>query len=129
MRNNPVLIYIWLLIIGYGCVSTLCVHFVNISTAMIYTGYGILILWILYTLVLANKKRKDKTFISNGILIGAVIVIAIAFGLLFQNKELIGNHISNHHSAYYISSWVVFILFLIINWIYVQQHLKKTHNK
>lgn len=129
MENNPILIYIWLLIIGYGCVGALCIPFVSISTAIIYAVYGILILWILYTLVLVYKKRKNKTSISSYALIVAVIVIAVAFGLLFQNKELIGNHINNHHSAYYISSWTVFILFLIINWIYVQKHLKKRHHK
>lgn len=95
--------------------SALCIPFVSISTAIIYAVYGILILWILYTLVLVYKKRKNKTSISSYALIVAVIVIAVAFGLLFQNKELIGNHINNHHSAYYISSWAVFILFLIIN--------------
>ena len=129
MKNNPILIYIWLLIIGYGYVGALCIPFVGISTAIIYAVYGILILWILYTLVLVYKKRKNKTSISSYALIVAVIVIAVAFGLLFQNKELIGNHINNHHSAYYISSWTVFILFLIINWIYVQKHLKKRHHK
>lgn len=129
MKNNPILIYIWLLIIGYGCVSALCIPFVSISTAIIYAVYGILIFWILYTLVLVYKKRKNKTSISSYALIVAVIIIAVAFGLLFQNKELIGNHINNHHNAYYISSWVVFILFLIINWIYVQKHLKKRHHK
>lgn len=129
MKNNPILIYIWLLIIGYGCVGALCIPFVGISTAIIYAVYGILILWILYTLVLVYKKRKNKISISSYALIVAVIVIAVAFGLLFQNKELIGNHINNHHSAYYISSWTVFILFLIINWIYVQKHLKKRHHK
>lgn len=129
MKNNPILIYIWLLIIGYGCVSALCIPFVSISTAIIYAVYGILIFWILYTLVLVYKKRKNKTSISSYALIVAVIVIAVAFGLLFQNKELIGNHINNHHNAYYISSWAVFILFLIINWIYVQKHLKKRHHK
>lgn len=129
MKNNPILIYIWLLITGYGCVSALCIPFVSISTAIIYAVYGILILWILYSLVLVSKKRKNKTSISSYALIVAVIVIAVAFGLLFQNKELIGNHINNHHSAYYISSWTIFILFLIINWIYVQKHLKKRHHK
>ena len=103
MKNNPILIYIWLLIIGYGCVGALCIPFVGISTAIIYAVYGILILWILYTLVLVYKKRKNKTSISSYALIVAVIVIAVAFGLLFQNKELIGNHINNHHSAYYLS--------------------------
>ena len=125
MRNNPFLNYIWLLIIGYGCVSALCIPFLGLSAAMVYSGYGILILWILYTLFLVYKKRKNVIQINNFILIGTVVGITIAFVLLFQNKELLENYISNHQNAFYISSWSVFILFLIMNWIYVQKHIKK----
>lgn len=125
MRNNLFLFYIWLFIIGYGCISALCIPFAGLSAAMVYSGYGILILWILYTLFLVYKKRKNVIQINNYILIGTVVGITIAFVLLFQNEELLENYISNHQNAFYISSWSVFILFLIMNWIYVQKRIKK----
>ena len=84
MRNNPFFNYIWLLIIGYGCMSALCLPFLGISAATVYSGYGILILWILYTSFLVYKKRNNVIQINNYILIGAAVGITIAFVLLFH---------------------------------------------
>lgn len=75
MRNNPFFNYIWLLIIGYGCMSALCLPFLGISAATVYSGYGILILWILYTSFLVYKKS-----IYNRLLINILQVISQKYG-------------------------------------------------
>lgn len=123
MKNKLLLLYLWLIFIGFGCFGVIFTSFMEMPLAIILTGYGILTLLTLYLICIIYRKRKLDLKLS--VWYGELFVTIGLFILLTFYSVDIKNSIIGHERAFYWLTWTIFILVLFINLAYVHKQRRK----
>lgn len=80
--------YIWLLIIGIGCLGIIFINFTDIRNTILYTYCSTIILLVLYLVVAILKNKKNPGKKKRTILVLFIVTILLNVLVLFTYQQM-----------------------------------------